>query len=225
MENYTDTILSQYANSPTICSLIATFNDAVDPKADLDRVFSYIWDVDTAQGFGLDILGKLVNISRLLTINSTPLYFGFGEAATSSSTDNPQPFGQGVFYSGAQATSTVELADDAYRQLIIAKAMANITDCTIPNINKILRWLFSSSGVAYVVDAGGMQLRYTFLFDLTQIQLAIVTCGKVLPRPTGVQATALILNPVTTFGFGEAGAQPFGQGVFFNPSQGLQNAS
>jgi hypothetical protein len=225
MENYTDTILSQYANSPTICSLIETFNDAIDPATDLDSVFSYIWDVDTAQGFGLDILGKIVNISRLLTVNSTPLYFGFGEAATNLSTNNPEPFGQGVFYSGLQSTSTVELADDAYRQLIIAKAMFNITDCSIPNINKILRWLFSSSGTAFVVDAGNMQLRYTFLFDLTPVQLAIVTCGKVLPRPCGVLATALIINPNSTFGFGEAGAQPFGQGVFFNPSQGLQNAS
>lgn len=225
MENYTDTILSQYANSPTICSLIETFNDAIDPSADLDNVFKFIWDVDTARGFGLDILGKIVDVTRLLTVASTPFYFGFSEAAISSSSENPQPFGQGVFYNGVQSTSTVELADDAYRQLIIAKAMFNITDCSIPNINKILRWLFSSYGTAFVVDGGNMQLRYTFLFDLTPAQLAIVTSGKVLPRPCGVLATALIINSESTFGFGEAGAQPFGQGVFFNPSQGLQNAS
>ena len=70
MENYKDTLLSQYANSPTIIGLISTFNDAVDPSVDLDNFYRVIWNVDTAVGFGLDIWGKIVNISRLLQVET-----------------------------------------------------------------------------------------------------------------------------------------------------------
>jgi hypothetical protein len=215
MENYKDTILSQYANSPTITALISTFNDAIDPSVDLDNFYRVIWNVETATGFGLDIWGKIVNISRLLQVETIEENLGFVEAQ--SSIDNPQPFDQAPFYNGPAATTTFSLTDDAYRRLIMVKALANITDATAPNLNKLIRYLFADRGKAFVSDTGGMALRYVFLFDLTPSERAIVFNSGAIARPAGVKANALIV-PGPIFGFAESGLQPFDNGAFFDES-------
>lgn len=232
MQNYKDTLLSQFANSPTIVSLIESFNDAIDPSVDLNNFYDFVWNVDTAQGFGLDIWGKIVNISRLLTVDATVQYLGYKEAlAAAPQASDPAPFDQAPFYNGVQVTSTVSLADDAYRQLIMVKALANITNCTAPNLNKLLQFLFADRGLAFVPDTGNMTIRYVFTFDLTDVERAIVLKSGALPRPAGVLAQAMTFDPRNTFGFNEAGftqsglgSQPFGVGTLFN-SSGLQNAN
>ncbi|TIR44152.1 MAG: DUF2612 domain-containing protein, partial [Mesorhizobium sp.] len=75
-----------------------------------------IWDVDTAQGYGLDVWGRIVGVNRILQVTAGD-WFGFQEA--SPGTD---PFGNGAFYSGAPLTSNFALSDEAYRLLILAKA-------------------------------------------------------------------------------------------------------
>ena len=69
MSNYTETIISQYGNSPAILSLLDSFNSAVEPYADIDNFYVWVWDVSTAQGFGLDIWGRIVGVSRTIPTN------------------------------------------------------------------------------------------------------------------------------------------------------------
>ncbi|WP_152882578.1 DUF2612 domain-containing protein, partial [Burkholderia multivorans] len=54
MLNVEQTILSQYGNSATITQLIQNFNQYIDPRADIDAFYNAVWNIDTAQGFGLD---------------------------------------------------------------------------------------------------------------------------------------------------------------------------
>lgn len=72
MINYERTIISQFANSPTICDLIKGLNDAIDPRADFESFYNFIWNVDTAEGFGLDVWGKIVQVQRGLLLESGP---------------------------------------------------------------------------------------------------------------------------------------------------------
>lgn len=207
------TIISQYANSSTIRQLIINMNEYIDPTADIDSFYDYVWNVETAQGFGLDIWGRIVNISRELTIPEDPNYFGFSEALPGSF-----PFDQAPFYSGVTSTQTYLLADDVYRKLILAKALRNISSVNAPSVNQILKNLFGDRGRCYVNDMGGMQIRYTFEFVLTPQEFAIVTQSDVLPRPAGVGVS--ILNTVLPlFGFNESGdAAPFNQAPFISES-------
>lgn len=151
--------------------------------------------------------------------------FGFAEAGDAS------PFGQapfglhpiylgvdpnaggGVFYAGGAITSNYSTADQLYRTLIYAKAMANITSGSIPDINRILLYIFAGRGNCYVQEqpypdyfgfaeagdaqpfgqaplyAGGglsrLNMTYVFTFPLTAIDLAIVAQSGVLPSPAG----------------------------------------
>lgn len=71
MIDVTNTIVSQYANSPTILSLIGSFNAAVDPSDDIDNFIAHVWQVDTASGVFLDrVWGRIVGVLR--TIQTTP---------------------------------------------------------------------------------------------------------------------------------------------------------
>jgi hypothetical protein len=64
MENWSQTLLSQYVNARALNSLISSFNAAIDPSANISAFLEYIWNVNTAVGNGLDIWGRIVGVSR-----------------------------------------------------------------------------------------------------------------------------------------------------------------
>lgn len=221
MRNVISTIESQYANSQTILSLISNFNDCIDPSANIDGFYDVIWNVDTAQGWGLDIWGRIVGVNRNIRVAASDAYFGFQEGV------NYQPFGQAPFNSMASSggTSIYALTDDAFRTLILVKALANISNSTSRAYNRLLQNLFAGRGRCFVHDTGGMQMRYVFEFDLLPYEISIMTASGAFPRPAAVDAKVLALDPASTFGFAEAGSfQPFNQGAFL-ANQGLRNVA
>lgn len=219
------TLISQYANSPTIVQLVQNMGQYVDTGADLNTFYDFVWNVDTAQGFGLDIWGRIVGIGRDLNIPGVASYLGFTEAFTEETADTgPQPFGQAPFYSGPASTTTYTLADDAYRKLILVKALGNISDCSVPSLNQLLQNLFAGRGRCYVTDTGAMEMRFVFEFNLLPYEIAVLTNSGAVPRPAAVSARLVQIAKSTTFGFFEGFGQPFGSGVFFSTS-GLIDAS
>jgi hypothetical protein len=214
------TIISQYGNSATITRLVRNMNTYLDPRADFDAFYNFVWNVETAQGFGLDIWGRIVNISRNLLIPEEINYFGFSEAMPGA-----YPFDEGTFYDAdSVATQTYRLADDAYRKLILIKALANISSTYAPSINQLLQNLFFDRGRCYILDSGNMQIEYVFEFILTPYEFAIMTQSGVLPRPAGV-SIMLFATDIPAFGFSEAGtgsAAPFDQAPFV--TEGSLNA-
>lgn len=206
------TIISQYANSTTIVQLVRNMDGYLDPRADIDAFHDCVWNVNTAKGFGLDIWGRIVGVGRELVIPVDQEFFGFKDGVG-------LPFDQAAFYSGEpQATQSVSLEDEPYRQLIMLKALTNIISPTAESLNKLLRELFAGRGRCYVNDMGGMSFRYTFEFLLTPYELAIMSQSEVLPRPAGVGVNILSAE-LPLFGFAEA---PFDQGAFF---EGIVNAA
>ena len=196
MQNWTQTLLSQYCDSPTIDGLLNSFNDAVDPAVNLADFYAYIWNVYTAAGQGLDDWGMIVGVSRYLQIPNSPAYLGWKEAYVAGHpTTDPQPFDQAPFYSGVLSTYTFLLQDEDYRQLILTKAAVNISNISIPNINAILRFLFLNpnprhpNGSVYVIDNLDMSFIYHFTFLPDPVQLAMIETSGVFPRPAGVSVT------------------------------------
>jgi len=210
------TVISQYANSPILTRLIENIFAYLDQTVNFDAFFDFIWNVDTAQGVGLDIWGRIVGVNRVLQVE-VGNWFGYNEALPGSFT-----FSQGSFYSGDPLTDNFALSDQSYRQLILAKAAANITNGSIPAINQILLSLFPHRGNCYVTEGSQlgawfgfqeatnaqgfnqasfysgaplstMTMTYTFEFPLTPVELAIVQQSGVLPKSTGVFASVVII--------------------------------
>lgn len=215
MLNVGRTIISQYANSPTLNALVENMNEYIDPRVNMQAFYDFVWNVDTAVGFGLDIWGKIVGVSRLLKIPANTKTLGFANA------DFPPdwaPFNQGTFFTGGSTGQAFILPDDTYRTLILTKALANIVATTAASMNQLLRNLFPGRGVTYVTDNGGMSMTFYFEFDITSAEYAILTQSGALPHPAGVQFNVVVI-PAGVFGFQEAGppAEPFDQGTFYQP--------
>jgi Protein of unknown function (DUF2612) len=221
MLNLEQTIISQYANSPTLTQLIENMNAYLDPTANLIKFYNYVWNVDTAVGFGLDIWGRIVGVSRVIPIPGTNGTFGFQNA------DSPpdwQNFGSkiatsgGPFYAGQTSTGSYTLNDTAFRTLILAKALANIVATTAPALNQLIQNLFPGRGRAYTVDNRNMTMTYVFRFPLSTIEYAILAFSGVLPHPGGVGVNILVI-PSGNFGFREAAANgnvtTWGYGNFY----------
>lgn len=173
------TLISQYANSPVITALVGSLNYALDRKAAINAFYRMIWDVESARGIGLDIWGRIVGVTRSLYVSDS-LFLGF------SASSDAVPFGTGIFWGAGRLTPNFKLTDIAYRRLILAKAALNITDCSVPAINAILRALFPDYGNVYVRDNGDMTLTYVFGSALSKVDYAIVSQSGALPRPVGV---------------------------------------
>lgn len=187
------TIISQYANSPTIVQLVKNIDLYLDPRADLDTFYSYVFNVDTAVGFGLDIWGRIVGVNRSIEVPA--------------STPNPS---QLPFQSGAYT-----LDDAEFRKVILFKALANITNGTAAGLNNLLSNLFEGRGRCYVRDLGSMSMEFTFEFWLEPFEYVIITSDEITPRPAGVLANVYQIDINNTFGFMNTGFQPFNQGTFF----------
>lgn len=188
------TIISQYGNSATITQLVRNMNESLDPRADFDTFFDYVWNVETAQGFGLDIWGRIVGVDRTLNVPA----------------DTPNP-GMFPFTPGV-----VTLTDSQFRTVVLVKALANITNGTATGLNQLLSNLFAGRGRCYVLDMGAMSMRLVTEFFLQPFEYVIITQSGVAPRPAGVLVNILQSDPSQTFGFAEAiQFQPFDQGTFY----------
>lgn len=173
------TVLSQYANSPVMLRMIEYFSNWLDLGNRFREFYSLIWNIDTAVGYGLDVWGRILGVSRVLQVPSGE-YLGFEQQAEA------QTFDHGIWFRGISLTDSASLTDDAYRVLLMAKAALNITDASAPSINRILLALF---GDGYVRDNLDMTMTYVFTVPLNPVQTAIVFNSGVLPRPCGVLAT------------------------------------
>lgn len=178
------TILTQYANSPVLTGIITSFNAAMDLTATYDDFYDKIWNFLTAQGYGLDVWGRIVGVQRTIFIPGTINYLGFQEAGSSWN-----PLGQGTFFSGGLLTQNFVLGDSDFRKLILAKMAGNISSGSITDVNAILLALFPGRGPCYVVDNKNMTVTYLFNFALTPTEVAIVSQLSVIPTSAGVSLT------------------------------------
>ena len=208
------TVISQYANSPRILAMIESFSDAIGADRLSDLFFDAIWNIDTADEYGLDFWGRVVNVRRTLYVpgGQTGDLFGFEEQGLGGVFG----FNQWPFNTLNTLTPNYVLADVDYRRLILVKAFSNIADRSIPTMNAALLQLFPGRGNVYVADGGDMTAAFVFGFLPTPLDLAILLQSGAFSTPSGVLFSARVVLPGTLLGFAEEGATvaTFASGIF-----------
>lgn len=149
-------------------------------EKDIENFYNDIFNIQTANSYGLDVWGQRLNISRQVKVDG----------------------------------GTLLLEDDYYRFLLLVKAMSNISNCTVPNLEEILNFLFKDRGRVYVFDTGIMTMKYVFDFYLNSYEKAILSLPGIPPKPTGVGLSIEELPKKQVFGFHDTGYQPFNQAPF-----------
>ncbi len=162
--------------------MIDNTNQWIDPSANFQTFYETIWNIGTAGTFGLDLWGRILGVSRRFFVIRPGEYLGF-----SGNDPDYQPFDQAPFYNGSSDSDAVSLDNDTYRNVLMTKALINISSTSIPSLNRIVTMLFTGRGKCYVSNLGGMGMSYTFEFVLTALDRAIIK--QLLPAPVGVNVT------------------------------------
>ena len=201
------TIQSQYSTSERIIALVRSSRIRILPDADIDLFFQKIFDIDTAEGVGLDIWGRIVGVDRNLPMTETEHWFGFAEAEYG-------PFGEDPFWDGDLNIWNQPLDDDQFRNLLMWKALANISTADAASLNALLQAMFEGKEIV-VRENGPMQITLYVYFDLEPYQRGILEQYGLMAKGAGVGFDWIEI-PLPVFGFNEADFDPFNQAPFWN---------
>lgn len=184
-------ILTQYSGSPTIVQLLSDFRDNIDPQADINLFIEKVMNIDTAEGIGLDILGRIIGMSRTVqyggeTITLTDalyrrllMYKAFANISDST-----------------MATMNKMLNMLFGENVIFAK-------------NLIVE---AQDGDVYY-NAFPMHVRFTAMRELTDEEKILFSLGATMNLSAGV-GWSLVVNQSRVFGFKNSNLMPFNCGVF-----------
>lgn len=211
-----ETVQSQYSASPTILKLVKNFRFAVSPSCDISLFYQMIFDVETAEGVGLDIWGRIVGVTRAIKVSAEDFLGFYGSLL--------EPFGQAPFWLNVAQSDQYSLTDIAFRRLIMWKALANISTADAATLNKLLALLFQEAEPVYVLETGIMVIRLVVEFELKPYQRAILRTYGLFAKGAGVGFEWLEV-PTPVLGFAGSGFAPFNQAPFFQGSLVLQNLS
>lgn len=204
MLEYLKLIILQYADKPHARGHVATVLKEFQKIYDLANFLNPSFDLDTAVGKQLDIIGKIVGISRNVPFLIPKKYFGFFGFANSHPFDNKfltkknYPFKRKyeIAYTDGQ------LNDNDYRFFIRAKILKNYARAVMIgdySLQKTIDFLFL--GLAYVVDNKDMTL--TLYINPNDVErMRNIRQLDLLPRPQAVEYKFIIsYNENNTFGF------------------------
>lgn len=218
-KEYEDLLILQYADKPKAYATISTIVDRFKNISDVMEYFETAFDLDTAIGSQLDIIGNIVGISRNVEDVIPKIFFGFDDNT------NARGFGSAPFYTQDQSVYTdTQLTDSDYRffiKLKIAKnhAKATLVDDDGRSINNIISTMFD--GYAYAVDNKDMSLTLYIENSTKAYLLPYAISLNLIPLPQAVGIKFVALIDRVSFGFSNnSNAVGFGSGTFARILQG-----
>lgn len=199
---YTDLLLYQYNDKTRARGTI----DLLAGAAVCDLVALQIqdaFDIETAEGPQLDILGEYIGFNRVVPIVVPRPYFQLTDYIAPITNpigltdyNDPTLNANSVFYLYIfQNTTFNSLSDDQYRFMLKLKIVLNKLFNSLENIDAALAEFFGSSVVCF--DEASMSMTYfTQGTPAYLLQLAIEL--DLLPRPIGVRINGVFQVPDVT---------------------------
>lgn len=218
-KEYEDLLIVQYSGKPkasaTVSEIVRRFKNNFDAMAQFDEAF----DLDLAVGAQLDIIGKIVGISRNIEGVIPKIFFGFDDNV------NARGFSLAPFYTLDQQKYTdTQLSDSDYRFFIrikIAKnhAKATMADDNGSNLNHVILSMFD--GYAYMVDNKDMTLTIYIENSPKSYLLPYAITLDLIPLPQAVDIKYISITAREPFGFSNnPNSFGFGNGSFTRILQG-----
>lgn len=146
--------------------------------------YDNVFNLKTANEFGLNVWSIILGVEITIDPEVEPpnSNFGFGPFRKN--------FNNGNF--SANAGDVVLTPDDA-RLVLRLRYYQLILNGNVLDINKALQDVFGDLGLAYVQDNLDMTMLYVFEFSLTAEVQFILDTTDILPRPTGVDVSYIII--------------------------------
>lgn len=194
---YTDRITSEHADKPNYMALVAAITGDFSGTRDQLLDFVALFDLDSAVGAQLDVIGEWVGIGRGVAVPISGVYFSFDIDGLG--------FDQGVWKGPFDPdTGITELPDDIYRILIRAKIGANRWDGSMAGWKAIVDQVFAPETDIFVQDNGDMTMTVVVAgVPPTALFLALLTEGYLPLKPEAIGVVYYLVSslPGPAFGF------------------------
>ncbi len=189
-DEYLALITSEHSDKP---KFEATVGATVAPLARIQEVLGSLvqeFDIDSAVGVQLDIIGQWVGRSRRIDTPLVGVYFSWDDTVSSG-------FDSGIWKGPYDPDSgLVDLPDDAYRLLLKAKVAANNWDGTIPQAYEIWTTAFGTDTYLLIQDNQNMTMTVGIAgFPLSVVEKALLINGYIPLKPEGVRIDYYAITP------------------------------
>lgn len=201
MSKYVDLITSYHASKPLFVQHVDLSTRPLVDAASTMAGMTAAFDIDTAVGVQLDIIGEWVGRSRVVSEPITGVYFSFDTDGLG--------FEQGVWQGPYDPDSGfTKLSDEVYRVILKAKIAINNWDGTNDSLPDILNTALTGSGLAMqIIDNQDMTISVivfpeTDIADVSRELLAAIRQGYLTVKAAGVLAGSIIIPSTGTRMFG-----------------------
>lgn len=204
IDYYVDLLIIQYATQPNAAATIAAFVSQMIAN----QIYAQVGDgfnftvtpvgqpSDGAQGVQLDAVASYRGSSRVVYGLAPLTFFQFSDADNSGDYNGfidavvgPDPV-TWVFLDANQTNQPLySLTDDQLYRLTQLRAQLHQCDMSIETIDVIMETFFGNN--VAMIDNGNMTMLYVDLTSDTDPLFGIAAITQSLPRPAGVEMTAL----------------------------------
>jgi hypothetical protein len=178
----------------------------LQPVLDAQEVLAALtadFDLDTAVGVQLDIVGQWIGRTRYLQVPITGVYFTLHAPTDTVQRDG---FDQGVWLGPYDPTTGIVAMDDGtYRKILKLQAIANEWDGTIPSIQAAFNAVYPGVVVNDRGDvAGGIMTMEVLIPGIEMNSLELAALEQDFPiKPSGVHVNVIesTVTQTAIFGF------------------------
>jgi hypothetical protein len=191
VEDYLNVITSEHRDKPNFIAMVQGMSSAVVSIQNVIESMIGLFDVDSAVGDQLDVIGEWVGVSRNVSIPISGVYFSFDGSDPTIGWDN------GTWQPSNLPSNVTVLPDDTYRVLIRAKIAANAWDGTTEGAYLIWSQVFPDFEIL-IQDNEDMSYSLIIAGAVPDsLTVALITQGYIPLKPEGVTVNEYYI-PVTT---------------------------
>lgn len=186
VDDYLALITSAFREKPKFAGTVQINVDVPVRVQNLLTSMLAIFDLDTAVGSQLDIIGQWAGISRDVSIPITGVYFSWDDVQTDG-------WDFGIWQPNLAPTTVTTLPDDSYRTLIKAKIAANAWDGTTDGAYAIWDTLFTQFTIL-IQDHQDMSYDLIIVGGIVDsLTAALITGGYIPLKPEGVRVNEYLI--------------------------------
>jgi hypothetical protein len=180
--NLLQAILWQYTTAENLIGLLTAKQDwyNTNQNAFWQDWYTDVFDLSTANEFGLTVWSIILGLPLFVNNpppDGTPI-FGFDDQTGFN-------FNNGIFGD----TETYQLPLETKRIALQLRYFQLTGSGTVPEVNRMLAYVFRNYGKAWLMDYHDMAQEYVFDFPVTFDLKYLFNNYDILPRPAGVSST------------------------------------
>ena len=194
--NLLQALLWQYQPAVNLQAILEDENAWIEANQQgfWENWYADVFDLATANDFGLSVWSIILNQPTYINNAPPPP----GQAIFGLGVDN-ENLTNGNF--GIQTGYTYQFSTPIARLLLQLRYFQLVSSGTVPETNRMLKYLFGNYGKVVLIDDLNMTQRYLFYFDIPSEMLLMLTSFDILPRPAGVMSI-IQQEDVVAFGLG-----------------------